>query len=241
MRRYKLNNIIFVTEIAVFTICAIIFAVLGIWGNISNYTANILYIIFIAFSFGYLFALEFLFPKYDNAVHFKAFAKYYVPTGKGRADGYKRTGLASVVLLWIAYLLFVALFKILGVLTWYWFLVGACFMFVLNSNFVRKICLLSVLFLHNKNNCCKNCGINSWDYAIFASALVFAPKLSVVATILNLVIVFVSILMLVVWEINYYKHPYRFYPETNKTLNCKNCLKQCGLNKISNNTEETKR
>lgn len=227
MRNNKLNNIIFSIEIASFSLCAIIFAMLGIYGNITDNLANIIYIIFIALSFGYLFSLEFIFQRYDNAVHFKAFAKYYISTGKERTKGYKRKGIFWVVLLWIAYLLFIAFLKIYGFLTWYRFLFGACIIFILNSIFVRKICLLSVFFLHNDNNCCKNCGINSWDYAIFASALIFAPKLSFVATMLNWIIFSISILMLIIWEINYYKHPYRFYPETNKTLNCKNCLKQC--------------
>lgn len=231
MSRNKLNNILFVIEIAFFVLCAVAFAWLGIYGSVSNSVANIIYIFFIALSFGYLFALEFVFPKYDNAVHFKAFAKYYVPTGHERAEGFNRKGIASVVLLWVAYLLFVALLKVLGVLNWYTFLVGACIMFILNSFFVRKTCLLSVLFLHNKNNCCKNCGINSWDYAIFASALVFAPKLSILATIINWTIIGISIVMLVIWEIKYRKYPYRFYPETNKTLSCMNCLKQCKYKK----------
>lgn len=231
MSRNQLNNIIFIIEIAFFVLCAVAFAWLGIYGNVSNSVANIIYIFFIALSFGYLFALEFVFPKYDNAVHFKAFAKYYVPTGHERAEGFNRKGIASVVLLWVAYLLFVALLKVLGVLNWYTFLVGACIMFILNSFFVRKTCLLSVLFLHNKNNCCKNCGINSWDYAIFASALVFAPKLSILATIINWTIIGISIVMLVIWEIKYRKYPYRFYPETNKTLSCMNCLKQCKYKK----------
>lgn len=227
MSRHKLNNIIFIIEIACYTLCAVVFALLGVCGNVSDGVANTIYIAFITLSFGYIFALEFIFQKYDNAVHFKAFAKYYVSTGRERAEGYNRKGLASVVLLWIAYLLFVALLKILGILNWYIFLIGACIMFILNSFFVRKTCLLSVLFLHNKNNCCKNCGINSWDYAIFASALIFAPELSLAATIINGIVVTVSIVMLVIWEINYHKHPYRFYPETNKTLGCTNCLKQC--------------
>jgi hypothetical protein len=183
--------------------------------------------VFVLVSFGYLFALEFVFKKYDNAVHFKMFKKYYIPTGNARKEKYTRKGIASIILLWIAYLLFVALLKQLGFLSWYIFLAGACFMFILNSFFVRKTCLLSVLFLHNKNNCCKNCGINSWDYAIFASALIFAPELSLVATIINWIIIGISIVILVIWEINYHKHPYRFYPETNKTLGCDNCLKQC--------------
>ena len=115
----------------------------------------------------------------------------------------------------------------MGLLSWYIFLMGACFMFALNSVFIRKICLLSILVMGNRNNCCKSCGINSWDYAIFASALVFAPNISPVATVINWSIIGVSVALLLIWEINYHKHPYRFYPETNKNLSCAICLKRC--------------
>ena len=189
--------------------------------------ANIIYILFILVSFGYLFMIEFVFRKFDNAVHYKMLKKYYVPNQGIHTRTYKRKGVIAVLFLWLVYLLFLGAIKRLGFLSWQVFLIGACIMFMLNSIFIRKICLLSVFFLHNKSHCCKNCGINSWDYAIFASSLVFAPKLSIVATILNWIIIVISFAILIVWEYNYHKHPYRFYPETNATLGCKNCLKQC--------------
>ena len=74
MERHKLNNILFTFEISFFVVCAVVFALLGIYGNVSNSVSNIIYIFFITLSFGYLFALEFAFPRYDNAVHFKDFA-----------------------------------------------------------------------------------------------------------------------------------------------------------------------
>ena len=89
--------------------------------------------------------------------------------------------------------------------------------------FTRKICLLSVIFLKSKNHCCKNCGINCWDYAIFANALIVSPKLSMVATILNFVIIMTAMVMLVVWEYNYHRYPERFYPESNERLRCEYC------------------
>lgn len=227
MSQHKQNNVVFFVEVIYYAVCAAAFAFLGISGKVSDEIANIIYIIFIICSFGYLFSLEFVLKRIDSAVHSKAFARNYVPTGRKTDDKYKRKGIVSVIILWIVYLAFIALLKVSGVLNWYVFLIGACVMFSLNSVFVRKICLLSVLFLKNKNNCCKHCGINSWDYAIFASALIFAPELSVGATLVNWAIIAVSVLMMVIWEINYHKYPYRFHPETNKTLGCANCTKQC--------------
>lgn len=220
------NSILFTLEISVYTILLIVFIILNFY-DIDIKLANIIYILFILLSFGWLLSYEFIFKSLDNAVHYKMLKKYYIPIPNSKKrDSYKRQ-VAGVIILWILYLGFIGILKFLGYLTWQLFLAGACIMFMLNSIFTRKICLLSVLFLHNKNNCCKNCGINSWDYAIFASALIFAPKLSLVTTILNIVIIFISFTILIIWEYNYHKYPYRFYPETNKTLSCKHCLKQC--------------
>lgn len=228
MKNKTKNNILFALETAFFGFFMILFTVLNFNDKIPHETANVIYITFIAVSFGWLIIYEFIFVKYDNAAHFKYRKSKYEPTALSKTKiSRKRKGIVGVIILWVAYLIFIGLLKYFGVLTWQLFLAGAAFMFLLNSIFTRKICLLSVLFLHNKNNCCKNCTINCWDYAIFASALIFAPHLSVAATMLNAAILIYSLIMMIVWEYNYRKYPYRFFQESNKTLSCKNCLKQC--------------
>ena len=227
MSKRSINDILLKTEISIYIALTLLFVYMEIWRGVSDRLANIIYCAFMLLSFGYLYALEFIFPKYDNAVHYKMYAKYYIPTGIAPKKTYKRKGIICVIALWVAYLAFIYTLKIFGILSWQLYLVGACIMFILNSVFTRKWCGLSKLFLHNKNDCCKNCGINSWDYAIFASSLIFAPKLSAAATILNYLIILSSLFVLIVWEYNYHKYPHRFYPETNKRLSCANCLKKC--------------
>ena len=178
-------------------------------------------------SFGWMFASGFIFTKIDNAVHNKMKKSKFVPTNTSLEKTFKRRGLFGVVIVWLIYLWVIGIFKFLGLVSWQLFLMGASAMFILNSIFTRKICLLSVFVLHNKNNCCKSCGINAWDYLIFSSALVFAPKISLIATILNICIIVFSCIIFILWEYNYHKYPERFYPETNANLSCKNCLKQC--------------
>ena len=227
----KLNSLLFAIESFFFGGSCITFLVLNFFFDLSDKIGNIIYITFVLVSFGWLFSYEYIFKNVDNAVHFKMYKKYFVPTklAQTRTD-YKRKGLLGVILLWAFYLLVIFAIKLAKFLTWEIFLAGAGLMLLLNSIFTRKKCLLSVLFLHNKNNCCKNCGINSWDYLIFASALIFAPKLSTIATVINYLILGFATVVFVIWEYNYKKHPERFYSETNKTLKCKNCLKQCHVN-----------
>lgn len=222
------NAVLFAIESTFYGVLCIVFLLLNYFDVVSIKAANLIYIFFMIISFGWLIAYEYIFTKYDNAVHFKFYKSQYIPTAcVGEKREFKRKGIAGVIVLWITYLLFVAGLKQLGVLTWQIFLSGASFVFLLNSVFTRKVCLLSVWFLHNQNNCCKNCSINCWDYAIFASALFFAPKLSIAADILNSLIIIYAAVIMIIWEYTYHKYPYRFLQETNKTLSCKNCLKQC--------------
>lgn len=227
MSKKTKNNILFAVEQSVAAVLLIVFIVLNFF-EISDKAANIVYIAVIVLFFGWLFVYEKFFPVFDNAVHNKMSEKHYTPTARGKKDvKYKRKGLLGVILLWIFYLAVVGALKFTGLLSWQIFLIGACIMFMMNSYFVRKRCYLSVWFLHNKNDCCKNCTINNWDYAIFASALFFAPRLSVAATVLNIIIIVYAAVKLIIWEYTLRKYPYRFFPETNAELSCKNCLKQC--------------
>ena len=220
------NNIFFFAELISYSIFMIAFIVLNFY-DIPILMANIIYIVFIILLFGYMFLLEFLFKKYDNAVHWKMFEKYYKANKNSPKVKNKRKGLLAVCLCWIVYLSFIYILRLSKILTWQLFLAGGCFMFILNTIFTRKICFLSVFFLKNKNHCCKNCGINSWDYLIFASPLIFAPYLSIYASIINIIIVFISTIMFILWEYNFRKYSYRFYPETNSNLSCSKCLKKC--------------
>lgn len=226
MKNRTKNNIIFSIEVSIYAILFIVFFSL-FFVDVSIDVVNIIYISFISISFGWMFASGFIFTKTDNAVHNKMQKSKFVPTNSSLSRNYKRRGLLGVIVIWLIYLLVIGIFKFLGLISWQLFLMGASAMFILNSIFTRKICLLSLLILHNKNNCCKSCGINDWDYLIFASALVFAPKISLIATILNICIIVFSCIVFIFWEYNYHKHPERFYPETNANLSCKNCLKQC--------------
>lgn len=231
MNKRTLNNVLFFIEVSVYIICIIVFTILSMYDICSKEIASIIYSVFMIISFGYLLLLEFVFKKYDNAVHYKMFEKYYIPNNGIRRKSYKRKGLIGVIILWIFYLIFIAIIRKLGYLSWQLYLIGASIIFIFNSIFTRKTCLLSVLFMHNEANCCKNCGINCWDYLIFASALVFAPRFNLFTRILNIVIIVISLAMMILWEYNYHKYPYRFYPETNKALECRNCLKQCKYKK----------
>ena len=231
MKCKNTSNLLFATESIFYFLCAVAFAYLGFFCSLCEKAVNYIYISFILISFGYLYALEFVFKKLDNVAHYKMLSKYYKPCIAPKQEFKKKRRLWGVIILWVLFLSAIAVLKRMKLLSWYVFLIGACIIFILNSLFTRKKCYLSVFVLHNKNDCCKNCGINNWDYAIFSSALAFAPRLSIASDIINWTIIAVSFALLAIWEILYHKYPERFYPETNQTLKCENCIKKCELTK----------
>lgn len=230
MKNRTKNLVLFTIETSIYSILLITFVILNFY-KIEAKTANIIYITFMSLSFGYLFSYFFILKKHDDVAHFKMFEKYYIEMPKVNKKAKYKRNIVGVIVAWICYLLLIVIIETLGFLTWQIFLVLVSILFILNTYFSRKKCLLSILFMHNKNHCCKNCTINCWDYPIIASTLFFAPYISVVATILNIIIIIISFSILFVWEYNYHKYPYRFYQQTNKNLNCKNCLKQCRYKK----------
>ncbi len=216
----------FIAEISYYSLCFIAFLFMKIFCSIPQNTANIIYIAFMLVSFGYLIILSFSGLKRDPVKHGKQIEKNFIPRKGYENKSFNRGNIKSVVVLWLIYLLVLGILKYVVAISWELFLCGACFMFGLNSFFCRKKCLLSKWFL-KKNGCCNDCGINGWDLAIFASALAFAPDMSLVARVLNMVIIIIAFFELIIWEQRYFKYPYRFHKSANQNLSCENCTKKC--------------
>ena len=136
MKKEKFNQLMLFLECMTYFLFFLFFLYAQIRNPFSPEEANIIYIAFIALTFGYLYVFEFFFPKHDLAVHWKMFRRFHQPTGrKLNPSEYKRKGLAGVAVSWALYLLAVGLAKHAGILTWQVFLMGACVMFIFNSFF----------------------------------------------------------------------------------------------------------
>lgn len=227
----KVIHKLLVLEMTIYCFAGIAFFVFWLWGNVTQTIAELIYCAFMVASFGYLIVLSWVFPKFDSATHHKMLKKNYAPAVQTVQGKIKRKGIGRVVLFWLTFLAFMATVKSLGLLDWQLFLAGACIVFATNSYFSRKTCLLNKWIMRNKNYCCQYCGINGWDMAIFASALFFAPKMSLLPTLLNVFIIIYSFGFLVIWELTYHKHPERFYPQYNAAIGCAVCTKKCPMNR----------
>ena len=68
-----------------------------------------------------------------------------------------------------------------------------------------------------KNRCCTTCRIYNWDFPMMFTPLVFIPS------VYTYTLVGGSLLLLLRWELALRRHPERFSPETNASLDCANC------------------
>ena len=68
-----------------------------------------------------------------------------------------------------------------------------------------------------KNRCCASCRIYNWDYAMMFTPLIF------IHNICERILLILSLLLLLRWELSFYLHPERFGERTNARLSCANC------------------
>ena len=84
-------------------------------------------------------------------------------------------------------------------------------------------CPLQLLFMHNR--CCTTCQIFNWD-----AIMTTTPLLMMLACPFSLILVGLSLVVLVRWELTVAHHPERFDERTNASLSCANCTdKLCRL------------
>jgi hypothetical protein len=161
----------------------------------------------------------------------KQFARTYTPP----EEGYSKVSLYEYILKnnirsWIVLLVWAGLIAVIGVL----YLVGiidAKEIFLLSIVFY--VCdLICVIFwcpfqtFIIKNQCCINCRIFNWGHFMMYSPLLLVKSLFTWS------LFFMSIVVLIRWEITYAMHPYRFWSGSNINLRCENCSDQmCKIKK----------
>jgi hypothetical protein len=85
-------------------------------------------------------------------------------------------------------------------------------------------CPFQSLFM--KNRCCVTCRIYNWDWFMIMSPLIFIPSF------LTWSLAFVSIIILIRWEIAFFRHPEMFWDGSNIKLRCSHCSDQlCRIKK----------
>jgi hypothetical protein len=83
---------------------------------------------------------------------------------------------------------------------------------------VLFFCPFQSFFL--KNRCCTTCRIYNWDFAMMFTPFFFVREFYAVSLFV------LSIILLAIWEISFFRHPERFSVNTNDYLRCSNCTEK---------------
>lgn len=148
----------------------------------------------------------------------KQFAQNYKPTGEipPKLQSPKRTlsvAVAWLVLNGIIGILYCTHIIDAGILILISLAYGVCDMIC-----ILFFCPFQTWFM--KNRCCTDCRIYNWDFAMMFTPLIFIPHLYTWS------LLFLSLLLLIRWEVTLHHHPERFSEKTNACISCKNCTEK---------------
>jgi len=109
-------------------------------------------------------------------------------------------------------------------LHFFWVYFVALLYIVLDAVFITLWCPFRNWIM--KNKCCNTCRIHNWGFWMAAIPLLAIPSFW------NYSIVFISVLILIKWEVLLHKFPERFYEVSNSNLSCKDCPYKSGFCKV---------
>ena len=167
----------------------------------------------------------------------KQFSRNYIKTGKTDIEIQDNNGVMLVALVWIMFNGVFGALRMLGVFDEGIMILLSCLFSVCDMICILFFCPFQTWFL--KNKCCSTCRIYNWDYAMMFTPLFF------VKSFYSWSLLAMSVLLLLRWEITFYRAPERFAESTNGYLHCQNCTeKLCSHKKqlryVWKNIAETK-
>jgi len=156
--------------------------------------------------------------------------KYYIPTSKkevSEKDIKKHRRQAAIIaVIWIMFLSCEGIAIHFDIVDQRFIIIGMMILRVADRIFVLTWCPFGYLM---KNKCCSDCRIYGWDQLMLNSPMVFY-----IGTILPAIMLVVSAIPFIEWEVAHWKHPERFFPSTNAGMTCSHCNGVCGRCKKKN-------
>ena len=178
----------------------------------------------------YIFAMcERFFPvKTSSMGSQKQFKRNFRPTGETKPFLQKWWRTLIVFGSWAALNgTFATLYylNVAGVINW--FDAGVMLLISLAYGVCDIICILFFCPFQTwmmRNRCCTACRIYNWDFAMMATPLIFLIyPFDKSYSIYAIILVSLSMILLLRWEITYKIHPERYAINTNASLDCVNC------------------
>ncbi len=145
----------------------------------------------------------------------KQFARNYIKSGETQIVVHDNNATVLVALIWIILNGVIGALRMLDILD-DGILILLCSAYsVCDMICILFFCPFQTWFM--KNKCCGTCRIYNWDYAMMFTPLFFVRR-HYAWSLLAL-----SVLLLIRWEITFYRHPERFSENTNEYIRCRNC------------------
>ena len=148
----------------------------------------------------------------------KQFARNYIKSGKTDIIIQDNNGTVLVLLIWISFNMLFGALHMAGVLD-----DGIMLLLCSAYSVCDVICILFFCPFQSwfmKNKCCSVCRIYNWDYAMMFTPLFFVRR-SYLWSLLA-----ISLILLIRWEVTFYRYPERFSENTNDYLKCANCTEK---------------
>jgi hypothetical protein len=165
-----------------------------------------------------VFVLEMIFRFFPSRLESpgcqKQFERNYQKSGKTEIRIQDNNAAVLVLIVWISFNMIFGALHMIGLLDDGIMLLLCSAYSVCDVICILFFCPFQTWFL--KNKCCSTCRIYNWDYAMMFTPLFFVEK-DYLWTLLAL-----SLVLMIRWEITFYRHPERFSENTNNYLKCAN-------------------
>ena len=175
----------------------------------------------------FMFIVEMLFRFFPNSLESpgcqKHFKQNYVKTGNTNIVIEDNNGVMLVALIWIGANAVFGMLHTMGILDdGMMILLASCYS-ICDIICILFFCPFQSWFLHNK--CCATCRIYNWDYAMMFTPLFFINRWY------GWVLLGMAFVLMLKWELTFYKHPERFSEQTNGYIGCANCTEKLCIHK----------
>ena len=138
---------------------------------------------------------------------------------------------AVILLVWIFLVVVVGSLYLLGILDRGILVLLSTAFYVCDLICVLFWCPFRVFFM--KNRCCTTCRIFNWDHLMMFLHLLFIPGF------FTLSLGIASVIIFLVWEVLFHRHPERFWDRSNRALRCISCTDQlCGRRPVASERKD---
>ncbi len=145
----------------------------------------------------------------------KQFAKNYIPEEGGQLPEKRNRSALAVAVAWVGLNAVIGGLYFAAVLDEMLLIVISLAYSVCDMICILFFCPFQTWFM--KNKCCGSCRIYNWDYAMMFTPLIF------IKSVFTWTLCAMALVLLIRWELTFYRHPERFYESTNQSLKCATC------------------